>query len=225
MNTQLVFNRNTLHIVVPTKRSIVVQQIFRNDETRNSLCSWRSIRSTRQHQVNDVFGHVVFAKRNVNLGSGDVVGAVGILDCLGANRTDIATRIGFGEIHCARPFASNHLGQIGHALIFTAVIHQRVNRSLSQQRAHRKCHVGRSHHFLNGNANHPRESTAAVTTFEWHCSPTCIDIGLICSRETRCSCDCRVGIEFDTEVVAHFVERRNFVFHEAPCFFKKVTHH
>ena len=86
--------------------------------------------------MNDVFGHVVFAKRNVNLGSGDVVGAVGILDCLGAHCTNIAACVGFGEIHRARPFASNHLGQIGHSLVFTAVIHQRINRTLRQQRAH-----------------------------------------------------------------------------------------
>ena len=136
MNTQLVFNRNALDIVVPTKRAVIVQQVFRNNETRNSLCSWGCIRGAGQHQVNDVFGHVVFAKRDVNLGSGDVVGPIDILDCLGAHCTNIATRIWLGEVHRARPFASNHLGQIGHSLVFTTVIHQRINRTLGQQGAH-----------------------------------------------------------------------------------------
>ena len=88
----------------------IAQKIFWNNETRNSFCSWRRIRSTGQHQVNVVFSHVMFAERNINLGSGDAVCAIGILDCLRAHCTNVTTRIWFGEVHGSRPFARNHFG-------------------------------------------------------------------------------------------------------------------
>ena len=58
-------------------------------EQRNALGSGGAAFQTRQHEVNDVLGHVVFTGGNEDLGAGDGVGAVAVVGGLGAAGADV----------------------------------------------------------------------------------------------------------------------------------------
>ena len=116
VNAQFVFHRHAGDVVLASECPVVVHQILRHDETRDAFGSRRRVRGAGQNQMNDVVGHVVFAERDVDLRARDAVRTVGVLDRLGANRSDITSGVGLGEVHGARPLARDHLGQVGHLL-------------------------------------------------------------------------------------------------------------
>src|SRR5471030_1105535 len=62
--------------------------------------------------MNDVLGHVVLAGRDENLGTGNLVAAVGLLHRLGAQQTEIGAAMRLGQVHCACPDTFHHLWQV-----------------------------------------------------------------------------------------------------------------
>ncbi len=52
-----------------------VGQELRHDEQRDALGALRRVRQARQHEVDDVLGHVVLAAGDEDLGAGDRIGA------------------------------------------------------------------------------------------------------------------------------------------------------
>jgi hypothetical protein len=62
--------------------------------------------------MDDVVGQVMLAGRDEDLGAGDLVAAVGLLDRLGAHQAEIGAALRLGEVHGAGPFARHHLRQV-----------------------------------------------------------------------------------------------------------------
>ena len=135
--------------------------------------------------MNNIVGHIVFAKGDVNLVSENGISSITIAFSLSAHRSHIATGIWLREIHRPRPFTGHHLGEISHLLDFGSVMDDRVNGSLRQSQRHGKSHIASVHNFLDRDTDHPRESTATKTLITWNCSPTSIHKVPISLSKTR----------------------------------------
>ena len=69
------------------------------------------VRDLRDHHVDDVVGQILVAAGDEDLGAGELVGAVGLLDRARLHQAQIGAAAGLGQAHRARPFAADHLGQ------------------------------------------------------------------------------------------------------------------
>ncbi|CAB4584031.1 unannotated protein [freshwater metagenome] len=135
------FDRHNLDVVARAQRTVIVHQVLRNNETRNTLGAGRRIRGAGKNKMHDVLGHVVFAEGDVNLRSGNAIGAITMRNRFGAHGTNIRTSLRFGEVHGAGPFAGDHALQILLFLLFVAVMHEQINCTLRKKRCHRERHV------------------------------------------------------------------------------------
>src|SRR3546814_10581592 len=61
-----------------TRRSIIVHQELGHDEKRDAFAAFRCIGRLGQHQMNDIVGQVMFARRYENLGARDGIASVRI---------------------------------------------------------------------------------------------------------------------------------------------------
>ena len=75
----------------------------------------------REHEMHDVFGQVVLAGRDEDLGAGDLVAAVACLTALVRKHAEIGAAMRLGQVHRAGPAALDHLRQIGRLLLRRAV--------------------------------------------------------------------------------------------------------
>ena len=73
--------------------AVGIDQNLRHHEQRDALDAVRRALDAGQHQMDDVLGEVVLAGRDENLGAGDLVAAVGLLDRLGAQQAEDRCRI------------------------------------------------------------------------------------------------------------------------------------
>ena len=71
MDAHLVLDRADSHRVALADRAVLVDLELRHDEQRDALDAGRCIRQSRQHQVDDIVGEVVFAGGDEDLGAGD----------------------------------------------------------------------------------------------------------------------------------------------------------
>ena len=69
----------------------------------------------RQHEVDDVLGHVVLAVGDEDLGAEDPVAAVGLRLGARAHQREVAAGLRLGQVHRAGPFARDHARQVGLA--------------------------------------------------------------------------------------------------------------
>ena len=84
--------------------------------------------------MDDVLGEIVLAGGDEDLGARDLVAAVGLLDGLGAQQTEIGAALRLGEVHGAGPLSRHHLRH-EHLLLFgLAVHHQRRRRAHGEAR-------------------------------------------------------------------------------------------
>ncbi|CAB4998769.1 unannotated protein [freshwater metagenome] len=217
------FDRHNLDVVARAKRTVVVHQVLRHDETRDALGAGRRIGSSRKNEMNDVLGHVVFAERDVNLRAGNAIGAISVRNRFGAHRANIGTSLWFGEVHGAGPFTSDHALQVLLFLLFIAVMHEQINCALREQRCHRERHVRRRNKFLHDNANKPWESATVVHLRERNAAPTRIDI-LAVGIDEAIGSPHRVGrrLEHRTNRVADSIQRSNDLGNKASVLFKNT---
>ena len=89
--------------VALAERPVGADEEFRHDEERYALGARRRTLDARQHEVNDVLGEVVLARRNEDLGAGDRIGPVAVRDRLGLEEPEIRPAMRFGKVHGAGP--------------------------------------------------------------------------------------------------------------------------
>ena len=112
--------------------------------------------------MDDVFGEIVLAGGDEDLGARYLVAAVGLLDGLGAQQAEIGAALRLGEVHGAGPLAGHHLRH-EHLLLFgLAVHHQRGGRAHGQAAIHRKRHIGRRLEFGDGLGQRDRQALPAI---------------------------------------------------------------
>ena len=123
---------------------------------------WRRALDAGQHQMNDVFGEIVLAGRDEDLGAGDLVTAVGLVDGLGPQQPEIGAALRLGEVHGPGPLAGHHLGQEHRLLFGPAVDQQGRGRAHGQPAIHRKRHVGGNLEFGDGLGQRYRQALPAI---------------------------------------------------------------
>ena len=98
-----------MHVVTRTKRAIFVHQNLRHHKQADAFDALGCTLYTGQHEVDDVFRHIVFTVGDVNLGTKHFVSAIGLGLGSRANRGQVGTRLGLGEVHRAGPLARDEL--------------------------------------------------------------------------------------------------------------------
>ena len=127
--------------------AVVVEQEFGHDKQRDTFDTGRRIRQTRQHQMNDILGHLVITPGDKDLGATDAIG-VAIRYSFGFYCRQIRTGVRFGQVHGAGPLARDQFRQVGVFQLITAMVRQCFNCTLTQQWAQCKGHVGRMPDFI-----------------------------------------------------------------------------
>ncbi|MCY1180079.1 hypothetical protein D9M73_205070 [compost metagenome] len=92
--------------------TVFIDQEFRHQEQRNTFRPRRCIRQLGQHQMDDVLGQVVFATRDENLGTADLVAAIRLGLGLGADDAQVSTGMRLGQAHGAGPNAGIHVRKV-----------------------------------------------------------------------------------------------------------------
>ena len=111
-DTHLVLDRTTRSCIALTQRTVFVHQEFRYQEQRNTLRASWCIRQFRQYQVDDVLCHVMLAPSDKDLGASNIVRTVSVWLSFGTDDTQVSTRVRFGQVHRARPYARVHVRQV-----------------------------------------------------------------------------------------------------------------
>jgi hypothetical protein len=134
----------------------------------------RLVREARQHQVDDVVGHVVLTGADEDLVAGDLVGAIALGLGLGAHQAQVGAAMRLGQAHAAGPLAAGHLVQIGLLLRLGAVLAQRRVGTVGQARVHGPGLVGAVEHFVKHLVQHQRQALAAKRRVTGQRGPTAL---------------------------------------------------
>ena len=108
-DTHLVFDADAVHVVACANRSVFVHQKLWHHEQANAFDTFRRTLHTGQHEMDDVMRHIMFTVGDVNLGAKHFVSAIGLRLGARANRCQIRTRLGLGQVHRAGPLTRDEL--------------------------------------------------------------------------------------------------------------------
>ena len=116
----------------------------------------------RQHEMDDVLGHVVLAVGDEDLGAEQLVAAVA--DRLGAraDECEIGAGLRLGQVHRSGPLAGDHLRDEALLLLARARRQQRLDGAVGQQRTEREAQVGAVDHLDARSADRLRQALPAV---------------------------------------------------------------
>ena len=135
---------------------------LRRDEERNALGAVRRVRQPCEHQVNDVFGHVMVARGDEDLLAGQLVAAIGLRFGFGAQHAEVGAAVRLRQAHRPGPLARGHLRQVQVLLFLRRVLQQALVGADRQSRIHRPRLVGRVLHLVERDLQQVRQSLAAV---------------------------------------------------------------
>ncbi|KPX00242.1 Uncharacterized protein ALO79_00245 [Pseudomonas syringae pv. castaneae] len=187
VDAHLVFDGATVNRVALTDAAIGSREELGHDEQRNAFGASRCVRQARQHDVDDVIGHVVFASGNENLGAGNLVGPVSLRFSPGAQHAQVSAAVGFGQAHGAGPFAGDQLGQVGVLLLGGAVLGDGVHRTMRQARVHAPRPVRFADHLAHRQTQRLGQALAAMRNVMRQTRPAALDKLLVSLLETgRC---------------------------------------
>ena len=142
VDPHFVFDRTARHPIARAQRAIVIHQNLGNYEQRDALGRIGRVGSFCQHQMDDVFGQIMFAGRNENLGSGNGIGTIELRHRAGADQAQISAALRLGQIHGAQPFVGNHFGEILGLLLGRALGEDGRDRPIGQAGVHPEGLVG-----------------------------------------------------------------------------------
>jgi hypothetical protein len=111
--------------------------------------------------MHDILGHVVVAPGDEDLLAEDPV-MIAFGHRPGADGRQIRTRLRFGQVHRARPFAADELRHKPVFEFVRAVRLERLRRPGGQQRAKRETHIGRVPHLDGRGGDQPRQPLPAI---------------------------------------------------------------
>ena len=148
--------------VLRAKAAIGVDEEFRHDEQRNAPGPFAATRGLGQHQMHDVGGQVVVARRDEDLLPADGIAAIRLRQRFGAHQAQIGAAMGFGQVHRAGPVARHHRRQVGCLLRRGAVGMDRRIGAMGQALIHVEGHVGRHEHLSHCRAQHIGHALATI---------------------------------------------------------------
>ena len=129
--------------------------------------------------MDDVVGQVMLPIGDVDLLPSDPVGPIALWHRFGADRPDVGAGLRLRQVHGARPFPADQLGQEDFFLGGCAVGLDRFDRALVEQRAQSKGQVGGLPHLLHRESHRPREALAPERRVKRHSIPTAVTVGVI----------------------------------------------
>ncbi len=153
--------------IARTQRTVIVDHHLGHEEQRDAARTGRRIGQLGQHQVDDVLGQIVFAAGDEDLGTADLVAAVGLGLGLGADDAQVGAGMGLGQTHRARPDAAVHVGQV---LLLERFAGMGIDGQAGAGRQHRiqaESQAGRIHHLLDLGGNrlgHPHAAICRIAT-------------------------------------------------------------
>ena len=210
-DAQLVLDAGAAHVVACTWVAIVVHQVFGNDEQAQALDSCRCIGQTRQDQMNDVGGHVMLAPGDEGFGSKKPVAAIRSRLCTGAYQGQVASGLGFGQVHGARPFAAYQPGEPLLLHFGGCGGEQGLDGAIGQHRTQGKAQVGAVSHLLACRADGMGQGLAAVFDRLMQTLPAALAIQAVGIPKTRTGADitvfpaCRGGVTRVVERGGHLL--------------------
>ena len=137
-DAELVFKANANDVVAGAERAVGVDEVFWHQKKRYAARSRRRIGQAREHEVDDIFGHLVVAEGDEYLGAADAIVAIGVARGFGGQSRQIRASVRLGQVHGAGPFAGNHVWQVGRFERVAAAHRNGIDGALGQQRAQPK---------------------------------------------------------------------------------------
>ena len=110
LNTQFLFDRQAMHIILPAKRPIFIHQIFRHNKDRNPLYALWCIWQPRQHKMDDILSHIMLTIGDIDFLASDQI-MIPIFNRFGFDRRQICAGLRLCQIHCASPAPFDHWRQ------------------------------------------------------------------------------------------------------------------
>ena len=160
-DAELVLDADAPGVVARADGAVRIDQELRHDEEADALDAFRRADHPRQHEMDDVAGHVVLAVGDVDLGAEDPVAAVAQRLRPRAHQRQVAAGLGLGQVHGAGPFARDHLRDETLPLLRRAGGQQCLDRAVGQQRAQREAQIGAVDHLDACRADRLRQVLAA----------------------------------------------------------------
>lgn len=163
--------------------AVRIRQKFRHEEQADALNPRRSVRQTRQHQMNDVLSQVMLTGGNEYLRAAHAVAAVLLRQRFGAQQTEIRAAMRLGQAHGAGPTAIDHLRQIKILQFLRAVTLECQIGSVRQARIQAKRQIAAADHLLHQFADAFGQALAAISRVGVERAPSAFDKRLICGLE------------------------------------------
>jgi len=196
------------HIVAFAQRAVGVDQEFGNDEDRDPLGPFRIAFDARQHRVNDVLGHIVFAVGDEDLCAGDQIGAVGLFDRFCFQRPDIRSGARLRQTHGAAPFPFHQLGDDHVVQFLIRKGGNNGNRPGDGAAIHRQGCVSGIEIFRAGHGNTGGETRSPYFLRQSQGMESGLDIGIEALFERFGNLDlARLGIELQARLVPFGIGR------------------
>ncbi|MNH18517.1 hypothetical protein D3C79_782210 [compost metagenome] len=125
LDAHLVFNGAAVRRIARAEAAIGIDQELRYQKQRNALGPGRGVGQLGQDQVDDVFGQVLLAAGDEDLGATDAITAISVGFGFGANDAQIGTGMWFGQAHGAGPLTAVQRRQVGSLEVITGMGVQR----------------------------------------------------------------------------------------------------
>ena len=226
LDAHLVLDGTAAQAVALALVAIAVHLEFRGDEQRDSLRAGRCVGQSRQHQMHDVAGQVVLAGGDEDLGAGDGVAAVRIRLGLCLQQPQVGAAMRLGQAHGAGPASFDERLQEGFVLPRFAMLLQRLDGAVGQQRKVAPGQVCRVDHLVQRHAQGMRQALPTDLRRGGQAGPAAFHELFVGLLETGRRGHLAAGlVEHAADFIAHAVQRRQHAGTEAPGFFQHGIHH
>ena len=219
LDAQLVLDAHAMHVIALAQAAVGVHQELGHDEQADAFDAFGRIRQACQHEVHEVFRHVVLAVGDEDLGAEHFVGAIGLALGAAADQRQIAAGLRLGQVHRACPLAGDEFFQIGALELFAARNQQRLDGAVGQHRAQGKAHVGRVQDFGARGGDGFGQALAAIGFGVLHALPAAFGELAVSLFETGGGGHLAIG-EGGGLLVAGHVQRRDHAFIELGALFQ-----
>src|SRR5579863_4595148 len=178
VDAELVLEADAAQIVARAQAAVVVNEKLRHDEQRNAFGARGRVGQAREHEMDDVAGHVVFAPRDEDLLAGDAV-MIAFAHRPRPQRTEVGAGLRLRQVHRAGPFAGYKPAEIEALLRRRAKQFEQFAGADAEHRTERPGEIGAHPHFIDRGVERDRQSLAAVLRRRRQRVPATAGIGTI----------------------------------------------
>ena len=134
-DAHFVFDADAVDVIALTKAAIGIDHELRHHKQTDTFHTFGSTLNTRQHQVNDVVGHVMLTIGDVDFGAKNFKCPIGQRFCARANQSQIRTCLRLCQVHGASPLTRDQFLEVNVFQIVRARCQECFNGAICQQGA------------------------------------------------------------------------------------------